>query len=265
MKAERQRLDALLVERGLADSRSRAQAMILAGTVRVEGEVVRKAGTRYSPEEGLDLCVERPSPFVSRAGEKLSVALDEFEVDVEGRFCMDAGASTGGFTDVLLQRGAERVIAADVGYGQLDWRLRSDERVEVMERANVRHLSGEDLPFAPDLLVSDLSFISLAVALERLLSSTPSIVEAIVLVKPQFEAGPKEVRRGGVVSDPEVREAVISSVAESFSRFGFGARELARAAVAGRKSGNQEYVMRLLRGAELSLDETRVREVVRGG
>lgn len=269
MKSHAQRLDALLVERGLADSRSRAQAMIIAGSVRVEGEVITKSGSRFPSGKDLGLSVEKPSPFVSRAGEKLSSALDEFGVEMDGRLCLDAGASTGGFTDVLLQRGASGVISADVGYGQLDWRVRNDDRVEVMERTNVRYLSGDELPFSPDFLVADLSFISLSVALEKLLSTTPSLIEAVVLVKPQFEAGPKEVGRGGVVRDAEVHEAVILKVAESLSSMNFGASEVARAAVAGRKSGNQEFVMRLFRGAGLSLDEARVREtvreVVRGG
>jgi 23S rRNA (cytidine1920-2'-O)/16S rRNA (cytidine1409-2'-O)-methyltransferase len=250
------------VERGLAENRSRAQGLILSGSVRVGDRVVTKAGTRFAPDEPLE--VERPSRFVSRAGEKLEGALDEFGVEVQGRLCLDAGASTGGFTDVLLKRGAERVLAVDVGYGQLDWSLRNDPRVVVMERTNVRRLGG-DLPLGPDLLVADLSFISLAVALERLLSTTPTLREAILLVKPQFEAGPELVGRGGLVRDPEVHAAVIRRVAASFGSMGFGAVGLARAAVAGRKSGNREYPLRLLRGARTSLDERRIGEVVGDG
>jgi hypothetical protein len=147
MKGSPQRLDALLVERGLAESRSRAQGLILSGSVRVGDRVVTKAGSRVAPDEPL--AVERAERFVSRAGEKLEGALDEFGIRVEGRLCIDAGASTGGFTDVLLKRGAERVLAVDVGYGQLDWSLRNDPRVVVMERTNVRHLDGDDLPFRP--------------------------------------------------------------------------------------------------------------------
>jgi 23S rRNA (cytidine1920-2'-O)/16S rRNA (cytidine1409-2'-O)-methyltransferase len=178
---------------------------------------------------------------------------------------MDAGASTGGFTDVLLKRGAERVLAVDVGYGQLDWSLRNDPRVVVVERTNVRHLGGEDLPFGPDLLVADLSFISLTVALEHLLSTTPSLREAVVLVKPQFEAGKESVGRGGLVRDLGVRAAVIRRVVDFFERQGFGAVGVARAAVAGRKSGNQEYPLHLVRGARTSLDDTRIGGVVGGG
>src|SRR3954468_3099438 len=175
------RLDALLVERGLVESRARAQALVLAGTVRVGGEVVTKAGLRVAPNSDVTVEVPRQSSFVSRAGEKLTHALDAFGVEVEGRDALDAGASTGGFTDVLLRRGARRVIAVDVGYGQLEWSLRQDARVTVMERTNVRYLSGEDLLFRPGLLVADLSFISLVVALSNLLSTTPAISETIVL------------------------------------------------------------------------------------
>src|SRR5215217_1311339 len=262
-KVGRQRLDALLVERGLAESRSRAEALILSGTVRVGDRIVTKAGSRIAPDEALH--VEVKERFVSRAGEKLDAALEEFGVVVEGRACLDAGASTGGFTDVLLQRGAGRVLAVDVGYGQFAWSLRNDPRVTVMERTNVRRLSGEDLPFDPDLLVADLSFISLAVALEGLFATTRSLREAILLIKPQFEAGPEAVGRGGFVWDLEVHAAVILNVVEFFGKLSFGAVGLMRGAVAGRKSGNVEYPVHLVRGAESSLDDSRVGEVVAGG
>src|SRR5215213_7239364 len=247
-KVGRQRLDVLLVERGLAESRSRAEALILSGTVRVGDRIVTKAGSRIAPDEALH--VEAKVRFVSRAGEKLDAALEEFGVVVEGRACLDAGASTGGFTDVLLQRGAGRVIAVDVGYGQFAWSLRNDPRITVMERTNVRRLTGEDLPFEPDLLVADLSFISLAVALEGLFATTPGLREAVLLVKPQFEAGPEAVGRGGLVRDKEVHTVVILGVAEYFGSLGFGAIGVMRGAVAGRKSGNVEYPIHLARGAE---------------
>ena len=253
----------MLVERGLAESRSRAQGLILSGSVRVGDRVVTKAGSRVAPDEPL--AVERADRFVSRAGEKLEGALDEFGIPIEGRLCIDAGASTGGFTDVLLKRGAERVLAVDVGYGQLDWSLRNDPRVVVVERTNVRHLGGEDLPFGPDLLVADLSFISLTVAMERLFSTTPSLREAVVLVKPQFEAGRESVGRGGLVRDLGVHAAVIRRVVDFFERQGFGVVGVARAAVAGRKSGNQEYPLHLVRGARTSLDDARIGGVVGGG
>ncbi len=263
MKDAPQRLDALLVERGLAENRSRAQGLILAGSVRVGGQVVTKAGLRFAP--GEPLTVETKDGFVSRAAEKLDGALEEFGVQVEERACVDVGASTGGFTDVLLRRGAERVLAIDVGYGQLAWPLRNDERVVVMERTNVRYLTGDDLPFAPDLLVADLSFISLTVALEKLVSTTPALHEAVVLVKPQFEAGPELVGRGGLVRDPQVHAAVIRRVAAFFEELGFGALGVARAPVAGRRAGNQEYPLHVVRGAESVLEDARILEVVEGG
>lgn len=234
----------------------------MAGAVRVEGEVVNKAGFRVDTDANLR--VDKPAPFVSRAGEKLAHALDVFGIEVEGRDCLDAGVSTGGFTDVLLRRKVDRVIAVDVGYGQLDWRLRNDPHVLVMERTNVRHLSGKDLPFAPDLLVADLSFISLVVALENLLSTTASIIEAVVLVKPQFEAGPEHVTRGGLVRDPVARAVAVRGVAKAFEPVGFGAVGVARSPVAGRRAGNVEYTLRLLRGVEATLDEEQILAVVGG-
>jgi 23S rRNA (cytidine1920-2'-O)/16S rRNA (cytidine1409-2'-O)-methyltransferase len=262
-KGSPRRLDTLLVERGLAASRSSAQGLILSGSVRVGEVIVTKAGSRIGADEPLS--VDEAERFVSRAGEKLDSAIGEFGVRVEGRSCLDAGASTGGFTDALLQRGAERVIAVDVGYGQFAWSLRNDPRVTVMERTNVRTLAGADLPFAPDLLVADLSFISLTVALEGVISTTPTLREAILLVKPQFEAGPESVGRGGLVKDRGVHAAVIRNVAGYFASLGFGAVDATRGAVAGRKSGNLEYPVRLLRGAKTALDEARISEVVDGG
>jgi 23S rRNA (cytidine1920-2'-O)/16S rRNA (cytidine1409-2'-O)-methyltransferase len=262
MKEKPQRLDALLVERGLAESRNRAQGLILSGSVRVGDKIVTKAGSRVAPDEPL--AVERNDGFASRAGEKLDGALDEFGVSVAERACLDAGASTGGFTDVLLRRGAREVLALDVGYGQLAWSLRNDPRVVVMERTNVRRLTGDDLPLDPDLLVADLSFISLTVALERLFSTTPSLREAVLLVKPQFEAGPELVGRGGLVRDPWVHEAVIRRVAEFFASLGFGAAGVTRAPIPGRRAGNREYPLYLARGENAALDEARIREVVGG-
>ena len=250
------RLDALLVEKGIVESRARAQALVMAGAVRVDGDVITKAGARVNSDSEVVLESSRESSFVSRAGEKLDHALDAFGIQVEGRDCIDAGASTGGFTDVLLRRVARRVVAVDVGYGQLDWSLRQDPRVMVMERTNVRYLSGEDLPLPPDLLVADLSFISLAVALGNLLSTTLSIEEAVVLVKPQFEAGPEHVGRGGLVRDTAVRAAVVRGVVEAFERLGFGTVGVTRSPVAGRRAGNVEYPVRLLRGAGTTLDES---------
>jgi 23S rRNA (cytidine1920-2'-O)/16S rRNA (cytidine1409-2'-O)-methyltransferase len=202
----KKRLDVLLVERGLAESRAQAQALVLAG--RVPGYL--KPGAQV--DEGAELEVEAPPRYVSRGGEKLAHALDAFGVDPAGLDCLDVGASTGGFTDVLLQRGAARVAAIDVGYGQLHERVRADERVTVLERTNVRHLG--ELPFAPELVVCDVSFISLRLALPPALALARPGWEAVVLVKPQFEAGRAEVK-GGVVRDRAVRRKVVRGIAEA--------------------------------------------------
>jgi 23S rRNA (cytidine1920-2'-O)/16S rRNA (cytidine1409-2'-O)-methyltransferase len=204
----RKRLDVLLVERGLAESRAQAQALVMAG--RVPGHA--KAGEQL--DESIELTVDQPPPYVSRGGEKLAHALDALGVEVAGRDALDLGASTGGFTDVLLQRGAARVIALDVGHGQLHPRMRDDDRVTVLERVNARELS--DLPFAPDLVTCDVSFISVRSALPPALHLAASGWEALVLVKPQFEAGREEATRGGgVIRDPDVHARVLREVAEA--------------------------------------------------
>jgi 23S rRNA (cytidine1920-2'-O)/16S rRNA (cytidine1409-2'-O)-methyltransferase len=201
----KKRLDVLLVERGLAESRTQAQALVMAGLV--PGHA--KAGEQV--DDGAELTVEQPPRFVSRGGDKLEHALDVLGVDVRGRDCLDVGASTGGFTDVLLQRGAARVIALDVGHGQLHPRIRNDERVTVLERRNVREL--ETLPFAPELITCDVSFISVRTALPPALRLAAPAWEALVLVKPQFEAGREDVGKGGVVRDREVHRRVLREVA----------------------------------------------------
>ena len=202
----KKRLDVLLVERGLAESRSQAQALVLAGLVPGHD----KPGEQVADDAELE--VERPPRFVSRGGEKLQNALDALEVDVAGRACADVGASTGGFTDCLLQAGAARVVAIDVGYGQLHPRLRSDPRVLVLERVNARKLT--ELPFAPELVVCDVSFISVTKALPPVLALAEPGWEALVLVKPQFEAGRSEVVKG-VVRDPDVHGNVLRSVIDA--------------------------------------------------
>jgi 23S rRNA (cytidine1920-2'-O)/16S rRNA (cytidine1409-2'-O)-methyltransferase len=203
----KKRLDVLLIERGLAQSRAQAQALVLAGRVRGYD----KPGIQV--DDSAQIEVEALSPYVSRGGEKLARALDVFAVDPSGRDCLDVGASTGGFTDVLLQRGAARVVAVDVGYGQLHERLRRDGRVTVLERTNAREL--RDLPLAPELVVCDVSFISLRLALPPALTLAKRGWEALVLVKPQFEAGRREVAKGGVVRDVQVRRRVVREIAEA--------------------------------------------------
>ena len=232
----KKRLDVLLVERGLAESRAQAQALVLAGLVPGHD----KAGEQV--DESAELTVASPPPYVSRGGEKLAHALDAFGVDPAGRNCLDVGASTGGFTDVLLQRGAARVIALDVGRGQLHPRLRADPRVTVLERTNARELS--ELPFEPELVTSDVSFISLRKALPPALELAAPGWEAVVLVKPQFEAGRGEARRG-VVRDPEVWWRVLREVAEAALGWEAEVAGVVDSGLPGPK-GNREFFLHLV-------------------
>jgi 23S rRNA (cytidine1920-2'-O)/16S rRNA (cytidine1409-2'-O)-methyltransferase len=236
----KKRVDVLLVERGLAESRSQAQALVLAGLV----PGYDKPGTQV--EDDAELSVERPSPYVSRGGEKLRNALDAFGVSVEGRDAADVGASTGGFTDCLLQAGASRVVAIDVGYGQLHPKLRADPRVTVLERTNARSLT--ELPFAPDLVVCDVSFISATLALPAVLSLAQPGWEALVLVKPQFEAERGQVPKG-VVRDPEVQRRAIGRVVDAAREWGAEAIGVVDSGVPGPK-GNREFFVHLAHGAE---------------
>jgi 23S rRNA (cytidine1920-2'-O)/16S rRNA (cytidine1409-2'-O)-methyltransferase len=236
----KKRVDVLLVERGLAESRTQAQALLLAG--RVPGHA--KPGEQV--DESAELEVTEAEPYVSRGGIKLAHALDAFGVDPVGRDCLDVGASTGGFTDVLLQRGAARVIALDVGYGQLHPRIRDDVRVVVLERTNARHVSG--LPFAPDLIVCDVSFISVRKALPSLLELAAPGWEAVVLVKPQFEAGRGEAR-GGVVRDPATRRRVARELAEAALGWGAQTYGVVDSGLPGPK-GNRELFLHLVQTTE---------------
>lgn len=237
------RLDELLVERGLFASRSRAQAAILAGHVFVARRRVDKAGTRVPRSAEISIR-EDPLPYVSRGGLKLEHALDEFKIDVAGRITIDIGASTGGFTDVLLRRGARKVYAVDVGYGQLAWMLRTDPRVIVKDRTNARYLEpsdlADDLRDLPDLACIDVSFISVT----KLLSALQKILQApgdvVVLVKPQFEAGREAVGKGGLVRSRQVHVEVMTKVAEAASAAGFTVRDLTYSPVRG-GSGNIEF------------------------
>jgi 23S rRNA (cytidine1920-2'-O)/16S rRNA (cytidine1409-2'-O)-methyltransferase len=232
----RKRLDVVLVERGLAETRSQAQALVLAGLV----AGYDKPGQQV--DEGAELLVSRPAPFVSRGGEKLRNALTALEVDIAGRDCVDIGASTGGFTDCLLQAGAARVAAIDVGYGQLHPRLRADSRVVVLERTNARSLSS--LPFAPDLVVCDVSFISVTKVLPPVLALAKRGWEALVLVKPQFEAGRAEARKG-VVRDPEVWRDVLETVIEAAPAWGGRTTGVVDSGLPGPK-GNREFFVHLV-------------------
>jgi 23S rRNA (cytidine1920-2'-O)/16S rRNA (cytidine1409-2'-O)-methyltransferase len=234
----KKRLDVLLVERGLAESRSQAQALVLAGLVKGHA----KAGEQV--DASADLKVERPPRFVSRGGEKLAGALAELEIDVTGEDCLDVGASTGGFTDCLLQAGAARVCAVDVGYGQLHPRLREDPRVTVLERTNVRELRCDDLPFPPTFVTCDVSFIGLGKALPPALACAAPGWRALVLVKPQFEAGPADVGKGGVVRDPEVRRRVLEEMTAQVPAWGGRILGVADSALSGSK-GNRELFLYL--------------------
>jgi len=233
----KKRLDVLLVERGLAESRAQAQALVLAGRVRGHA----KPGTQLDEETELEL--ELPPPYVSRGGEKLAHALDVFGVDPSGRDCLDLGASTGGFTDVLLQRGAARVIALDVGYGQLHEKLRADPRVTVLERTNARAL--RELPFVPDLVVADVSFIGLRLVLPPALALARDGWEAVVLVKPQFEAGRADVGKGGVVRDVAVRRAVVRDLVQAALAWGGETAGVVDSGLPGPK-GNREVFLHLV-------------------
>jgi 23S rRNA (cytidine1920-2'-O)/16S rRNA (cytidine1409-2'-O)-methyltransferase len=241
----KKRVDVLLVERGLAESRGQAQALVLAGLV----PGYDKPGTQV--DEHAELTVEQPPPYVSRAGHKLANALDAFGIDVAGLDAIDVGASTGGFTDVLLQRGAARVIALDVGYGQLHPKLRGDPRVVVMERVNARHVT--ELPFPPQLVTCDVSFISVRVALPPVLGLCARGWQALVLVKPQFEAGRGETQKG-VVRDDDVRRRVVRELVDAALGWGAETRGVVDSGLPGPK-GNRELVLHLVQTAEPRLPD----------
>jgi 23S rRNA (cytidine1920-2'-O)/16S rRNA (cytidine1409-2'-O)-methyltransferase len=211
-RVAKRRLDTLLAERGLYESRSRAAAAVIAGDVRVGGRPATKPGELVADE--ADVAVAEAPPYVSRGGVKLANALDDLGLDPAGRRVLDVGASTGGFTDVLLQRGAESVIALDVAYGELHWRLRNDDRVVVIERKNARSLERDELPYEPDLIVADVSFISLEKVLPAVVAAAAPRFDLLAMVKPQFEVGRERVGKGGVVRSPEDRRAALVAVGE---------------------------------------------------
>jgi len=236
------RLDQLVVEKGLAPSRERARALILAGQVLVAGKSVSKAGAPTDDDAAIELLTP-DHPYVGRGGIKLAHALDTFAIAVSGRECLDIGASTGGFTDVLLQRGAARVVALDVGHGQIDWTLRNDSRVLVIERFNARHLTVADLPGRVDLVVIDVSFISL----RQIFPVVPPLLrpgaDVVALVKPQFEAGRAEVRKG-VIHDATVHRRVLEEVSAAAAAIGLTAAGSTPSPITGQK-GNVEFLLHL--------------------
>lgn len=250
--AARERLDRLLVQRGLAESREQASRLILAGAVTVEGVVADKPA-RVIPVDAHLVLVPRQPAFVSRGGLKLAAALDAAGLDPAGLVAMDVGASTGGFTDCLLQRGAARVYAVDVGYGQLDWRLRHDPRVVVLERQNIRYLEPAVVPEPIDLAVIDVSFISLTTVLPCVLRFLSPSARVVALVKPQFEVGPKHVGRGGVVRNDAHRQMAVEHVLTAAATLGLVPMATLESPVPGQK-GNREVLVILRRGER---DDTR--------
>jgi len=245
--AARRRLDAELVRRGLVSSRNEAREAVAAGQVTVRGQPATKPASLVSADEPLH--VTAPSRrFASRGGDKLQAALERFGIDPTDRGCLDAGASTGGFSDCLLQAGAGQVVAVDVGYGQLAWELRTDSRVIVLERTNVRGLDPGDLPFAPDLVVADLSFISLRAVLPALSRVAAVGADLVLLVKPQFEAGPDNVGKGGVVRDPLVWRRVLGEVVDACCVSGIGVEAVMVSPLVG-PAGNVEFLLHGRKGA----------------
>jgi len=233
----KKRLDVLMAERELTESRTRAQRLIQAGEVRVDGQLVHKPSTQVSDDAAITL--EAKPPFVSRGGEKLDAALERFDIDVTDAVAADVGASTGGFTDCLLQRGAQRVYAIDVGYGQLHWKLRNDPRVVLMERTNARYL--KRLPEVVDIVTIDVSFISLKLILPPALGWLTPAGQVVALIKPQFEAGPQHVEKGGVVRDPEVHRRVLEDTLDMAAELDLGLHGLMPSPLRG-SAGNVEFL-----------------------
>jgi 23S rRNA (cytidine1920-2'-O)/16S rRNA (cytidine1409-2'-O)-methyltransferase len=233
------RLDFLLAERGLFDSRTRAAASVMAGEVRIGANGLRAQKPGQMVASDVVVAVDEMPRFVSRGGIKLANALAHFAIDVTGRHALDVGASTGGFTDCLLQAGAEHVVALDVAYGELDWRLRNDERVTVLERTNARSITPAELPYAPDFVVVDVSFISLAKILPAVLATTAPTFDVLAMVKPQFEVGRGNVGKGGVVRDPQQRRDALIAAARAGHDLGAAVLGFASSGLPGPK-GNQE-------------------------
>jgi 23S rRNA (cytidine1920-2'-O)/16S rRNA (cytidine1409-2'-O)-methyltransferase len=243
----RVRLDSLLADRGLFSSRTRAAAAVIAGHVHVGPGRARAFKPGQLVADDVEVEVDAPPPFVSRGGIKLATALDALGVDVAGRRCLDVGASTGGFTDCLLQRGAAHVVALDVAYGELDWRLRSDDRVTVVERVNARAVAPRMLPYAPDLIVIDVSFISLRKVLGAVLACAADRYDCLAMVKPQFEVGRERVGKGGVVRDPALRQEAVDAVAACGRSLGASVLGTASSGLPG-PAGNEETFVWLAEG-----------------
>ncbi len=243
MPAKKQRIDLLLVQKGLVRSRQHAQALIMAGQVLVNEEPIIKPGIGIAEDAAVRIKGEA-LPYVSRGGLKLEAALQTFQVDVSGLSCLDVGASTGGFTDCLLQKGARRVVAVDVGYGQLAWKLRQDQRVTVIERTNVRHMAVDALPYPVDLITIDVSFISLKIVIPAVVKFIQPRTRIIGLIKPQFEVGKQWVGKGGVVRDPRLHQQVIADLRAFLKKAGFTGPAPIPSPLLGPK-GNREFLIYL--------------------
>jgi len=240
MPKNKTRLDISLLDKKLAPTRQRAQALIMAGKILVNQEPITKPGTRIS-ESDVIIVKGTDMPYVSRGGIKLAEALTQFQIDAAGRHCMDIGASSGGFTDCLLQNGAAHVVAVDVGYGQIAWKLRQDPRVTILERTNIRYLTVEKVPFPVDLAVIDVSFISLKIVVPAIRNFLKVDATVVTLIKPQFEVGRDRVGKGGVVKNPALHEEVIQSLSQFFETGGFRVHGVIPSPITGPK-GNKEFL-----------------------
>jgi len=241
-KSEKVRIDQLLLQRGLAPSRERAQALVMAGKVLVDEQRVEKSSQKFDPQN-INIRLKGPDhPFVSRGGVKLKGALDHFGIDPKGKTCLDVGASTGGFTDCLLQEGAQKVYTLDSGTNQLDYAIRRDPRVQCREQFNIRHLKASDLPEPLDLIVVDVSFISLKLVLPPLVNSIPGPWDLVMLIKPQFEAGREQVEKGGLVRDRELQEKIVEELLAFCKKMGLKTLGTSPSVLKGDK-GNQEYFL----------------------
>jgi len=258
----KQRLDIMVTERGLAPSREKARALIMAGEIYVNGQRGDKPGDTYDVTSVIEIH-GKPLPYVSRGGLKLEKAVDCFGLSLEGLTCVDVGASTGGFTDCMLQNGAVKVYAVDVGYGQLDWKLRNDSRVICMEKTNARYLTVEQLGEAVDLATSDVSFISLTKVLQAMKDVLKPEGQAVCLIKPQFEAGREKVGKKGVVRDKATHVEVIEQVSDFARSIGFSVLGLDHSPIKG-PEGNIEYLIRLGQGEDLFADEKNREQIITG-
>lgn len=259
---EKKRLDDLLTERGFFETKSKAQAAILAGKVKIDAKKITKAGFQIKDDQNFEVEIEK-NPYVSRGGQKIEKALRVFEIDLKDKICLDAGASTGGFTDCILQSGAKKVYAVDVGYGQLDWKLRSDDRVKVIERTNIKNCTTENIygenPVESDFLCADLSFISIKKVLLNFKNLTRE-KNMVLLIKPQFEAGREKIQKGGVVRDPKVHFEVIKNVIDYAQSLELYPQNLTSSPITG-PSGNIEYLI-YLKEEKNSLEDDKIQSII---